>query len=150
NVTNNAATTLGTTTLTGGLTITSAGTLAFNGVTGVGGALTATSVGNITQTAAVSVTGTSTFTAGGNDVTLTNTANAFTGAIGFVSVNNANITNNTATVLAGSNLPGTLTVTSAGAVSQTGVLTVGGAASFTDNGGSLVLGLANHFNGTLA
>ncbi len=119
------------------LTLTS-GALSF-GTTTVGGALVATANGAITQTGALTVTGATTLAAGaGNNITLDNAANAFTGAVGITSGNNVVLVNNIATALAASTVSGTLNVQTNGALTQTGVLTVAGAATFQQN--SLIAG----------
>ena len=86
-----------------------------------GGSISAIADGAITQTGALTVPGTSSFTAGGNVITLTQ-ANSLTGAITLSNsgTNNVSLTNSIATVLAASTVGQNLTVTSSGAITQTG------------------------------
>ncbi|MHB8583704.1 MAG: two-partner secretion domain-containing protein, partial [Gammaproteobacteria bacterium] len=113
------------TSIGGDLTLTS-GALSFGGTT-VGGSLGAVTTGAITQAGALTVTGVTTLAAGvANNITLSNAANAFTGAVGITSGNNVLLINNIATVLGASTVSGTLGVTSNGAITQTGALTVTG------------------------
>lgn len=78
-----------------------------------------TTAGAIGQNGAFSVQGSSTFNAGSNNITLTNTQNAFTGAVSLTG-NNAALTNSVATVLGASQIAGALTLTSESTLSQNG------------------------------
>ena len=126
-----ASITAGTNDITLGQANTFGGNVAFVGrnvtlTTGTGGlmtsgtasgTLTETSAGAITQGGALSVTGLSTLTANGGagDITLSNAANAFTGA---VTLSGATVTlaNASATTLAGPEKLGSLTLDAGGAV----------------------------------
>ena len=115
------------------------------GASNVGGNLTVVStLGNLTQSGSTSLTvsGTSSFTTSGSNatITLTNAANALTGAVALNGNGNASLTNSvsgTGTVLAASTVGGNLTVTGLDAfgITQTGALMVSGASSFTDTAG---------------
>ena len=103
------------------------------------------------------VTGTSSFTtsAAGATITLGST-NQLTGAV-TLSTNgagaNASLTNGKATVLAASSVGGNLAVTdTVGNLSQTGVLTVPGTASFTTSAAAATITLtqANLFTGAVS
>ena len=112
--------------------------------TGTSGNLgvTATS-GAITQSSSATVGGTSSFTVTGTNVaTLTNASNDFIGAVTLASGTGAvQLVDTTATSLAASTLGGTLVVTSGGAITQTGDLSVTGAATFitTTDGSNIIL-----------
>ena len=112
---------------------TTSGDVSFaNTVNTNGGALTVDSGGAISQTAAgiLTVGGATSLT--GTTVTLTDATNALTGAITLSTTSDASITNNVATSLAASSVGGNLTIVdSTGNLTATGVLTVGGASSFT-------------------
>ena len=112
-------------TITGDLTIDYTNAAVSLGALAVGGNMAVTADGNISETGAFSVTGTSSFdsSAGNGSITLTNAGNAFTGAVTFTTgTGNASLTNNRATLLAASDIGGTFTVSSNGAISETGVL----------------------------
>lgn len=102
----------------------------------VTGNLVVTAGGDLTQSGAISVGGTSSITVTGSNVaTLTNTSNVFTGAITFSSGTGAvKLTDSSATILAASTLGGNLTVDTSGAMTQTGVLSMGGAATLKSTG----------------
>ncbi|GGY16270.1 hypothetical protein GCM10008098_04400 [Rhodanobacter panaciterrae] len=108
------------------------GTFSANALTINGPLSVTTTAGGIAQGGAFNVAGTSSFNAGANAITLTNAANAFTGAVSLTG-GNVSLTNNQATVLGASTVTGTLAVGSNGALTQTGALTVTGAATFTQN-----------------
>ena len=116
-LTNNQATLLGTVTVGGNLTI-------------------VRSVGNLTETGVATVTGTSSFTTSAASATIAlGSTNLLTGAV-TLSTNgtgaNASLTNGVATVLAASSIGGNLAITdTVGNITQTGVLTVPGTATFT-------------------
>ncbi len=102
------------------------------GTSNLNGTLSVVSSGAVSQTGAVAVTGTSTIDAGTNDIVLTNTANAFGGAVSMTAVN-ASLSNGQATFLGGSTL-GNLAVVSAGSIADSGVLVVTGEFEFHDHG----------------
>ncbi|HTV85787.1 MAG TPA: filamentous hemagglutinin N-terminal domain-containing protein, partial [Dyella sp.] len=117
--------------ITGNLTLDYANApLELSGIS-VGGNLTASSGGALSQSAALTVTGTSSFTATGNDITLTS-GNSFGGAVS-LNGDNVQVTNDSGLVLGAGTITGTLAASSNGAITQTGVLNVTGAASFTQN-----------------
>ncbi|WP_341909105.1 YDG domain-containing protein [Polaromonas sp. YR568] len=108
------------------------------GASSVTGNLALTAAGAVTQTAALAVGGTTSLTAGaGNDITLSNTGNNFTGAVSVVSGRNVSLRDANAAVLGASTVSGTLGVTTAGSITQTGALAVTGTTT-------LVAGAANN------
>ncbi len=121
------------------------------------GTLAVTSNGAITQTGTgivqASGASTATFNAGANAITLNNGGNNFTGA---VSLNNSganavSLTNSIATVLGASTVgTGLLTVTSNGALTQSGIITDGGTASFNAGANVITLGSANAITGAVS
>ena len=134
----------------------SAGTMAFNGVLSVAGNLQAGSGGNpMTEgaAAALTVTGTTLLTAGAaGNITLNTAGNNFGGEVRVVSGNTVNLRDaNTIAFGNGgtSTISGNLTVTSAGAISQTQPLNVAGTATFAPGVGNNVtlLDAANDFGG---
>ncbi|MDP2993858.1 MAG: hypothetical protein Q8N46_01920, partial [Anaerolineales bacterium] len=119
----------------GNLTLTTTAAIALAGHT-VNGNLSVTSSNAITQTAALTVTGTSSFTTNASNmaITLSTTTNAFTGAMSFtttgtgdVTIDNGATALNLGTVSVGRNL----LVTCGEAITDSGVITVGGTAGFT-------------------
>jgi hypothetical protein len=110
------------------------------GTSSVGGALSATaSAGTITQNGgALTVAGTSAFASGANAITLSHASNDFTGAVSLSNsgTNDVALTDANAldlgTVDAGQNL----TITTSGAISDSGVVTVAGTTTFDNSGGS--------------
>ena len=100
----------------------------------VGGNLAVTTTtGNITQSGILTVGGTTTATSAAA-INLSTSQNLFTGALLLTSVGSANITNNRATVLGQSSIGSGLTVTSAGALTDSGIVTVTGDSEFTTTG----------------
>ena len=104
----------------------------------VGGNLSVTATtGNITDTVALAVTGTSSFTtsASNGTITLNTSTNALTGAVTLSttgSSGNATIDNGTTALsIAASTIGGNLTVTAGDSITDSGVITVSGTASFT-------------------
>ncbi|HHJ15163.1 MAG TPA: filamentous hemagglutinin N-terminal domain-containing protein, partial [Gammaproteobacteria bacterium] len=90
------------------------------------GNLDATGVG-LTQSGALTIGGTTTLAAGaGNDITLATAGNDFTGGVGITSGNNVTLADSNAIDLAASAVSGNLSVSSAGAITDSGALTVGG------------------------
>jgi filamentous hemagglutinin family protein len=129
----------------------SSGGTAFN----VGGNLTITSTsGNITQTDGLTVAGTSSFSAGAHTIALTNTSNAFTGAVSLsnTGANAAAVSNNGAIVIGTTTVGSTLAVDGTTGITQTGVITAAGLATFdVTSYGSVTLNTsANKFNGGVA
>lgn len=94
------------------------------GTTSISGNLTATSAGNITDTGAVAVAGLATFDPGaGNDIVLDNVANDF-GTVDLLNASNATFADANGMILAGFTLPGQLSLTAGGNVTQTAAITV--------------------------
>jgi filamentous hemagglutinin family protein len=100
------------------------------GASTVSGTLNVTTAGAITQTGAVAVTGVTTLVAGANDITLTNGGNNFT-SIGITSGNNVSLTDGNALTLNASNVSGTFSA-------NAGDVTVGGAVASTGGAVSLI------------
>ena len=91
------------------------------------GTLTLASGGSITQIGTITAGNT---TAAGNDITLTDAGNDFA-SFGALSGNNVNINDINTLSLTTSNITGTLNVTTNGAITNSGALIVGGAATLT-------------------
>jgi hypothetical protein len=110
----------------------------------------------ISQSGRLAIGGASSFTAGANTVTLTNAGNDFGGAISTNNTGaNVDIVDSTATVLGTITMNGgTLDVTSGGAISDTGVLNLtGAAASFTSTAADQTIDLdspGSTFGGNLS
>lgn len=94
------------------------------GASTVGGALDVTTNGAITQNGALNVSGPTTLTAGqDNNITLTHSGNQFS-SVGVLSGRNVALRDANALDLALSTIAGTLAVTTAGAITQSGALEV--------------------------
>ncbi|WP_080885985.1 hypothetical protein [Nitrospira japonica] len=116
------------------------------GASTINGTLGVSTTGALTQTGPLNVTGATTLAAGAaNDITLTNAANDFS-TVAVTSGNNVALTDSTALDLGTSTVSGNLAVTAGGAISQTGALTVGGAAGF-DTTAAATLGSVTLANG---
>ncbi|MGH7164450.1 MAG: OmpA family protein, partial [Nitrospiraceae bacterium] len=97
------------------------------GASTVSGTLNVTTTGALTQSGALAVTGTTTLTAGAaNDIALTTPGNDFTGAVSITSGNNVALTDVNALILGVSTVAGTLNVTTNGALTQSGAVSVAG------------------------
>ncbi len=120
----------------------------------ISGNLNVTTNGALTQSGALTVTGATTLAAGAaNNITLTNAANNFTGAVSVVSGNNVALTDTNALVLGASTVSGTLGLTTGGSLSQTGALAVTGGTTFTATAANTDILLdtqANNFGGALS
>ncbi len=116
------------------------------GTSTVSGTLAMTAGGAITQTGAVIVTGAATFAAGvGNDINLGTAANDFS-TVSILSGRNVALLDANAIDLGGSTVSGTLSVTANGPITQSGTLTVVGAAAFAAGAGNdVTLNAANDF-----
>ncbi|BCA55373.1 hypothetical protein W02_25130 [Nitrospira sp. KM1] len=100
------------------------------GTSTISGTLGVTTNGALTQSGALTITGATTLTAGAaNNITLNNAANNFS-TVGITSANNVVLTDANALNLATSTISGSLNVTAGSLISQSGALTVAGAASF--------------------
>jgi hypothetical protein len=162
-ITDKNALILGSVTIGQDLTVRSNGALNL-GSGSVGRNLVATSFNNnagstgaITQSGPLTVGGTSAITAGAAAITLSNAANDFGGAVSLTNTgaNNIAIRDTGALVLSGvsmSNAGGTLTVTTNGAVTQTGdILTGTGQVSIDAGAGAVTLTRANNdFRGAVS
>ncbi len=111
-----------------------------------------TSTGGITQSGAIAVTGTTTLTAGANPINL-GSSNTLSGIVTFSN----NTTGNSVTLKAvaiqigsGSSTDDNLSVTTtAGTISQSGPITVGGTTALIAGTNAINLGSANTFNNTV-
>ncbi len=109
--------------------------------------LNVTSTGTITQTvgSSVLVTGATGLTAGANDITLANATNDFGGAVVLTTTGNVSLRDRSAIDLGATGAAlATLTVTSAGDITQSGVLSVAGVVNL--NSGAFDTTLANAGN----
>lgn len=95
----------------------------------ISGNLTASANGNITDGGTLNIAGLALFTAGTNNIVLNNAANDFA-SVGVISADNVTLRDANAINLAASTMDGNLTVTSDGAITQSGVLMVAGTAAF--------------------
>ena len=120
----------------------------------VSGNLNVTSVGAITQTGSILANGVgklATFSAGSANNIILNSANDFT-TVGVATGNNVSVNDINALNLAASTLTGNLTITTAGAITQSGALTVPGTASFNAGANAIDLatnGGSNSFTGAV-
>ncbi|MBI4026854.1 MAG: hypothetical protein HY360_17855, partial [Verrucomicrobia bacterium] len=105
------------------------------GASVVNGDLAVVSSGNVTQSGALTVTGTATVDAGGYDITLDDAGNQFGKISLFAS--NATIVEADDTTLGDSTIPGTLTITSGGAITEASLLDIGTLAM--TSGGAITL-----------
>jgi filamentous hemagglutinin family protein len=96
-----------------------------------GGSLSVTTGGSIAQTAAFTVPGTSSFFAGANAITLNNGSNALTGAVSVFNsgANAVSLINSSALSIGTISVGNTLSLTSGGAISQSGIITATGGAT---------------------
>ena len=137
---------------TGPVTIGATGVSATAGTTSTG-TLAITSTGALTQTGAVTAADVTTLAAGaGNNITLNNAANDFS-TVGITSGNNVALTDANALILGASTVSGTLGVTTGGALTQSGVLAVTGATTFTATAANTDMLLdtqANNFGGVVS
>ncbi len=111
----------------GNATVTHSGALVLRAST-VLGSLAANANGAISQSGAVSVTGSASFNASGNAITMNNPANDFS-SVQVTSAGNTAFADANAMALAGANVNGTLSLKTAGALTQTGALSVSGTAT---------------------
>ena len=107
------------------------------------GDLDVNSLGNITDSGDITVTGTASFDSNGNNIVLDGNNHNFT----TVSVSNSgsvNINNNSNLDLSDIDITGDLDVNSLGNITDSGNISVTGAASFDSNGNSITLDGSNH------
>jgi hypothetical protein len=109
--------------------------------------LNVTAAGAVTDSGVLTVSGASQFTAAGQSVML-DSANDFGGAVS-VTANSLTL-NDVNTLDLGTVNATTLSVTAAGAVTDSGVLTVSGASQFTAASQSITLDSANDFGGAVS
>ncbi|MDF0645766.1 MAG: filamentous hemagglutinin N-terminal domain-containing protein, partial [Nitrospira sp.] len=115
------------------------------GASTISGTLALTTAGALTQTGALAVTGATTLAAGAaNNITLNNAGNNFS-TVGITNGSNVVLTDTNALVLAASTVSGTLGVTTNGALTQSGVLNVTGATTLT-SGAANTINLATSAN----
>ncbi|MDX1901007.1 MAG: hypothetical protein SFW66_03255 [Gammaproteobacteria bacterium] len=113
----------------------------------ISGALSVTSNGPVTQSGALTIAGISTIVAGSeNDITLNNTNNDFS-TIAITSGHNVSLADMNALILGASTINGTLNVTTGGALSDSGKLSVVGATALDAGINSITLNTnTNDFN----
>jgi len=95
----------------------------------ISGALTVTTGGDLDQTGPLSLSGTMTLTAAGNDITLNDPDNAFQRVV-IVSADNVTLVNSSDVDLAGATIDGDLLVQAVGQISDSGAVSVDGTATF--------------------
>ncbi|MDP8262468.1 MAG: hypothetical protein P9M13_04095, partial [Candidatus Ancaeobacter aquaticus] len=137
---NNITLTTATNDFTGGVRIVSGNDVSLRdtdamdlGSSTISGTLTLQTGGDLTQSGALTVTGTTSITAGANDVTFSNTSNDFTGAVTVVSVKDLSLIDANAMSLGAVTSTGTVDV-----ATLTGDLTLTGAINTTDATASAV------------
>ena len=104
----------------------------------ISGALTLVASGAVTQSGAIDADSTASVTAGANAITLTNAGNDFTGAVSLSNSgsNDVALTDANALDLGTVGVGQNLTVTTGGALSDTGVITVAGTTTLDNSGGT--------------
>jgi filamentous hemagglutinin family protein len=135
--------------------VTDAAGLILGATTATGTFAATATTGNITQTGALNVTGASTFTgANGVSITLDQSANVLTGIVTFVAsvgnLGNVTLVDTTAFDLQALALSGNLSITSGGAVTDSGVLIIGGTTTISAVGQNITLDSANQFTGAVS
>jgi hypothetical protein len=102
------------------------------------GALSLEASGAITQSGAIDADSTATFTSGANAITLSHGSNDFTGAVSLSNSgsNDVALTDANALDLGTVGVGQNLTITTSGAISDSGVVTVAGTTTFDNSGGS--------------
>jgi filamentous hemagglutinin family protein len=124
------------------------------GTTSVTGNLTINTSGAITDTGVITVDGTSSFNAGAGVITLDSATNQFGGAVSLSNTGNNDVvlTNAkaTGTNLGTFSLGRNLTVNSTGAITQSGVLTVTGTSSFNAGANAITFDLSNQLAGAVS
>jgi len=136
--------------------ITSAGNVTLNDTNGfilgssdISGNLSVTANGTITDAGGSTVGGTTTLNAGANAITLDG-GNDFVGPVTIVSATNATLNDTNSLDLAASTLAGNLSLTAANDITQSGILTVGGTTTLAAGAaGDVTLSLANVFTGSV-
>ncbi len=136
------------------LSVTSSNTTTVNdiGAINLGGVTTTTTfalttAGAITQTGALAIGTTSTFAAGAtNNITLDMATNVFGGSVGITSGLDVTLVDSGALDLSASTVSSDLSVTAAGAITDSGALTVGGQATFDAGPNAITLGDAEADN----
>ncbi|HEY4366770.1 MAG TPA: filamentous hemagglutinin N-terminal domain-containing protein [Steroidobacteraceae bacterium] len=125
----------------------------------ISGNLTATSGGSLTQSGALIIGGNSAFTAdAGQSIILNSAGNSFAGTVNFASggpgnLQNVTVSDSNALDLRALTIDGALTVTAGGALSQSGGLSIGGAAQFktlNDAGAAITINGTNSFGSVQA
>jgi hypothetical protein len=128
------------------------------GASAIAGNLSLTLGGALSQAASVglSVSGSTAINAGSaNDISLANmngavSRNDFTGAVTLVSGRHVSLSDRNALTLAASTLSGNFSATTAGLLSDSGVLQIAGNLSLTTGSSDIVLDNANTLGGTLS
>jgi len=103
----------------------------------ISGNLSLTAGGPITQSGAITVAGTSSLSAGpANNITLTDAANDFVGAVSIISGNNVTLADAGALLMGTSTISGNLSLTASGPITQSGAITVAGTSSLSAGAGN--------------
>ena len=120
------------------------------GTATVGGNLSLIAGGALSQTGVLSVAGTTAITATGQNVSLTNVSNDFVGAVSSTA-NTLALADSNALVLGASTVGNTLSVTTGGALTQSGALSVAGTSVINSVGQDVTLNnAANDFTGAVS
>jgi filamentous hemagglutinin family protein len=120
------------------------------GASSVAGLLDVTAAGAITQTGAITANAsgaTANFQAGANDITLTHPGNDFNTVV--FTGGNVSLRDVDALILGTSSAAGNLSVTTEGALTQTGAVSAPGTATFNTGTGAITLGNTSNDFGTL-
>ena len=137
---------------------TGTGGVVLGGSTNTGTLTIVASTGNITQTGALNVGGTAGFTvAGTNSIVLDSAGNNFGGTLTFASsgggnINNLTVVDTTALDLQALTISGNFSVSSGGAITDSGALAVTGTSSFTTTAGNAAITLndASSYTGAVS
>ncbi len=133
------------------VTLVDANGLDLGPITITGGLTTTATLGNITNTGALTIGGNSLFTANaaGASISVNNAGNNFTGTVSFAGAGglaDVTVVDTTALDLTALTLTGNLTVSSGGAITESGTLAIAGTGNFNAGSNAITLGNANTAN----
>ncbi|MBL8265847.1 beta strand repeat-containing protein [Steroidobacter sp.] len=121
------------------------------GTATVAGDLTLATAGAVTQSGALTVSGNTAVAAGSGAIALTNAANDFIGNVALSSSTNASITDANSLALANSTIGGSLAVSTQGALTDVGTITVAGTTSLNAGVNDIALDTTNNsFTGAVS
>ncbi|MGI9134037.1 MAG: hypothetical protein ACR2I0_08875, partial [Rhodoferax sp.] len=121
------------------------------GASSLSGNLSVTTAGAITDSGKIVISGTTTLAAGSaNSISLDSTDNDFGGAVVIASALNATLKDANALVLGASTLSGNLALSSGGALTESGAWTVVGTTTIASAGQDVTLAAANDFGGAVS